>query len=268
MFPTLQIGSLSISTHLVSNLLTLALFAFWVRRRVRGVLGEISIHEEIDSVFYLFFAVLGGAWFAYTLPYLIRYILGESVPLGWIFQGTHWMGAIGGGLWAAYRYCKRQDFPFWKLADCYAPLLALALAIGRIGCYLYADAYGRPTNSWVGMYLPDVFGEWAYRYPTQIASMIINYLLAAILFGFEYTVNKNPNKPKGWPFDGFLFFLYMELYCLQRFYFEFWRGDQTTLYGLFSWTHLYCLIGIGLATWGMVLGFQGKLRKASQQQGV
>ncbi|MGD2159526.1 MAG: hypothetical protein PVG32_21795 [Anaerolineales bacterium] len=41
------------------------------------------------------------------------------------------------------------------------------------------------------------------------------------------------NHLKGWRFDGLIFLLYGELFCLQRFIFEFWRANNPTLFGPF-----------------------------------
>src|SRR5207248_5238937 len=39
-------------------------------------------------------------------------------------------------------------------ADAGAPALAIGYCLGRIGCFLVGDDYGRPTNSWVGIAFP------------------------------------------------------------------------------------------------------------------
>lgn len=86
------------------------------------------------------------------------------------------------------------------------------------------------------MILPDVRGVWASRYPTRIGSITANVLTCVILLVFERYVSRR--KGEGWPFDGFLFLAYGELYCLQCFSFEFWRADMAVLFGPFIWNHL------------------------------
>ena len=41
---------------------------------------------------------------------------------------------------------RRRRLPAWPTADAAAPALALGYAIGRIGCFLVGDDYGRPTD--------------------------------------------------------------------------------------------------------------------------
>lgn len=93
------------------------------------------------------------------------------------------------------------------------------------------------------------------RYPTQLVSLAMNLLLACILFGFEF-YGRRRGRPSGWPFPGFLFLLYVELYCLGRIYFEFWRADMYPWVGPLTYTHLYCFIGIILATWAIARGLR------------
>ncbi len=124
-----------------------------------------------------------------------------------------------------------------------------------MGCLLHGCCYGRETTAWPSLILPDVHGVWARRYPTRIASIVANLLIFVLLLAFErYTAKRG--KSAGWPFGGFSFLLYVELYCAQRFYFEFWRADMPQLLGPFTWTHLYCVIGIGLSTWGIARGLR------------
>ena len=55
-------------------------------------------------------------------------------------------GAIAGGLLGAWLYTRRHDIRLRVLADCLAPGLLLAQAIGRFGNYFNQELYGRPTK--------------------------------------------------------------------------------------------------------------------------
>jgi len=61
---------------------------------------------------------------------------------GIVFYGSALGGAIGYGLF--YWFVMRKlNVSGWQLADAVAPLLALGLAIGRIGCYLNGCCWGQ-----------------------------------------------------------------------------------------------------------------------------
>ena len=46
------------------------------------------------------------------------------------------------------------DVDTTPFAGAAAPALAIGYCLGRIGCFLVGDDYGRPTNSWVGIAFP------------------------------------------------------------------------------------------------------------------
>jgi prolipoprotein diacylglyceryltransferase len=239
--------------HILINMLAGAavLVLAWPRLKRIG----FTVLDEIDGAFYLFIGIIAGAWAANVVPRIVDALAGGGRYDPWWAAGEHWMGAVAGGALVGYIWARRRGFPVGACFDAFAPLLPIALAIIRIGCLLNADAFGRPTDSWVAMWLPDVYGEYAWRYPTQLVSMGMNLLLAAVLFGFEaYT--RRAGKPAGWPFPGFLFLLYVVLYCLGRIYFEFWRADMYPWIGPLTYTHLYCFIAILLAARGIWRGLR------------
>lgn len=89
------------------------------------------------------------------------------------------------------------------------------------------------------------------RYPTRIADILANLAIVGVILAVEAYGARRHSKPTGWPFSGFLFLLYVALYCVQRFLVEFGRADMPPLVGPFTWIHLYCAVGFALATWLM-----------------
>src|SRR5262249_2723541 len=90
-------------------------------------------------------------------------IVGAKVYYAILFRDWHllfdraglvWYGGLIGGLLACsiLLWGRRVTYP--KAADAPAPPLALGYALGRIGCFLVGDDYGRPTDSWVGIAFP------------------------------------------------------------------------------------------------------------------
>jgi len=211
----------------------------------------------LNGVIYVVWTGILLAWLPNLLPPLRNLIIGIPISENWWRAGLdNWMLGLAGGLLAGYFYIHRNHLPLWFVFDRAAALLALTLVIWRIGCAINGDAYGKVTDSWFGLWLPDVNGTYAIRYPTQYVSIVMNLLIAIALLGFEQYALKQLKKPVGWPFPGFLFWTYIGLYCVQRFVFEFWRGDKTTIYHSFTLTHVYCVIGILLAIWGLRRGWK------------
>jgi len=243
------------TAHLIANMaaVLVTLLLAWPRVRRLG----LGIYDIIDGAFWLMLGCLGGGWAANALPRIVDTLAGGDRYLPWWAAGEHWMGVVAGGAVLGYLWLWRRGLPIGPFFDALAPVAPIALAVIRIGCYLHADAYGRPTDSPIAMWLPDVNGDYAYRYPTQLVSLTVNLLLAGLLYAFEARARRQGKAP-GWPFPGFLFLLYVELYCLGRIYFEFWRGDMYPWVGPFTYSHLYAFIGIFLATWGIVRGLRSQ----------
>ena len=60
--------------------------------------------------------------------------------------GLSWFGGFLGGVGAGLWFLRRRRIPIMAALSAAAPALAIGHAIGRIGCFLVGDDYGRPTN--------------------------------------------------------------------------------------------------------------------------
>lgn len=61
-------------------------------------------------------------------------------------SGLVWYGGFLLGAAAVVWTMRRRQLPAWRTLDAATPALALGYAIGRIGCFLVGDDYGRPTD--------------------------------------------------------------------------------------------------------------------------
>jgi phosphatidylglycerol---prolipoprotein diacylglyceryl transferase len=69
----------------------------------------------------------------------------SQIPAIWN-GGLSIFGAVLGGMLGCWIGCRRTKLPFWRVADCIAPGLILAQALGRWGNYFNQELYGKPTN--------------------------------------------------------------------------------------------------------------------------
>src|SRR6185369_6564499 len=60
--------------------------------------------------------------------------------------GDFYGGFIGALIASALFFRRHPRLPFWRTADLCGPAIALGQAIGRIGCFMAGDDYGRPTQ--------------------------------------------------------------------------------------------------------------------------
>jgi len=256
MYPVLSVGSWRLNVYpLMLGLAALVLgFGSWYRMHRRGLALAGSVYDLVDFMFWLLVGAFAGGKAAGVLPEAVPCVVEANDCRGWWQAGIHWMGFVGGGAAVAYVYLGRRRLRRGPTFDAVAPMVPLALTIARVGCLCAGCCYGRVNTARQAMVLPDVDGLWARRYPTRIASMAANLLIMVVLLVFERWTAKIRRGGRGWPFPGFLFLLYVELYAIQRFYFEFWRADMPSLFGPFTWTHLYCAAAIVIATGLMAHG--------------
>jgi phosphatidylglycerol:prolipoprotein diacylglycerol transferase len=127
-----------------------------------------------------------------------------------------------GGLIAAavvaFWYMKGHRLPVWKLTDLISPLIALGLSCGRIGCFLAGCCYGKETSlPWAVVFRnPDSLARLNVPlHPTQLYDAANGFVLFFFLTWME----------KRKTFEGQIFWLFLFLYSITRFFIEIFRGD-------------------------------------------
>ena len=112
------------------------------------------------------------------------------------------------GLW--------KKVKFWSIMDLTGLCVPLALAFGRVGCFLNGCCYGKPTTMPWGVTFPTA-APLVARHPTQLYELILDLAL----FGFLWW------KKDDFARDGTAFWLFALGYGVIRFSMEFLR-DHTT----------------------------------------
>jgi phosphatidylglycerol:prolipoprotein diacylglycerol transferase len=176
--------------------------------------------------------------------------------------GLVWYGGFIGGALAVILNGWRLRVPLRWTMQVTAPALAAAYALGRVGCFLVNDDYGRPTDLPWGVRFPQglppstagnlktLFGvpvppgidpsTVLAVHPTQL------YEVAAMLlvFGLLWWLRRS-GRPVGW-----LFGLYLVLAGIERFLVEILRAKDDRLLGPFTLAQvtsvLVVLIGLVL----------------------
>ncbi|MDD5432204.1 MAG: prolipoprotein diacylglyceryl transferase [Candidatus Omnitrophica bacterium] len=151
--------------------------------------------------------------------------------------GMAWFGGLILGSFASVIYIKKKKLSLLKILDLIAPFIALAQAIGRIGCLLNGCCYGK-VGFGFGIYFKV---HDAVLIPTQLYSSLA---LLLIYFILRFLQNK-PHK------TGLIFFVYLLLYSVKRFSIEFLRDDNAriisglTLFQLLS-IAVFCIAIAGI----------------------
>jgi phosphatidylglycerol:prolipoprotein diacylglycerol transferase len=176
-YPTLvRIGGFEVTTFGAMVALG-ALAALWVLGRETRASGLPP--GRVDAPVWGLLAGLLGAKLLFVAEHvgrdsLARLVLGRG--------GLSWFGGLAGGLLAGLLAARRRRLPLVPLLAAAAPALAVGQAIGRIGCFLVGDDYGRPTALPWGVAFPRGLPPTLERvHPTQLYEALFLAGLAALL---------------------------------------------------------------------------------------
>ena len=215
----------------------------------------------------IFMAVIGGVIGAKLYYVLLNWRDTAADPLGMIFSrgGMVWYGGFLGATALIVWDTRRAAVPLGKMADVVAAPLALSYAIGRIGCFLVGDDWGRPTDLPWGIAFPDGtppttvasiersfgievdpalierYGNVLPVHPTQLYEVALSLVCFAVLWRM-----RNPRHQAGW-----LFMLWLILAGCERFFVEIFRAKDDRFFGPLTLAQLISLGLVAVGVWGM-----------------
>jgi len=242
MLPTFALGPWRVRTYSAVYAFALMVVGMLCFHRTRRGLDPASFSWGRFAV--VLVSTVAGTYLVAIVPTLIRTAM--TGRLVWI-KRANWGGSVAGMVLSIALTASWGTRSVARVLDLVVVPLPLALAIGRLGCMAAGCCYGRSTDSWLGMYLPDVVGIWAVRYPTRIMSALSHLTCLVLLLFWERASQRKLGEDRVWPFDGALCVIYCLWFCVERFALEFLRGDYDPWFGPFSWVHLYVGVGFVLA---------------------
>ena len=149
MYPVLvRIGGVEITSFGVMVAIG-ALIGLWLFRRELGYSGLAA--SALDAALAGIAGGLAGAKLLWVFEH--RYE-GPILDLVLSRGGMSWFGGFAGGLIAGLVVIERKKLPKVPVLAAATPALAAGHAIGRIGCFLVGDDYGRPTDLPWGVAFP------------------------------------------------------------------------------------------------------------------
>lgn len=215
----------------------------------------------------LFMAIVGGILGAKLYYLLLNFPQLVEDPFSLIFArgGLVWYGGFVGGLLLVVWQIRRSGLHMPTQADLVAPALSLAYAVGRIGCFLVGDDWGRPTGSWVGIRFPEgspptrvdiiehefgiqvdpeliaQYGEIVPVHPTQLYEVGLSFLIFCLLWRFRKHFHA-----KGW-----LFMAWLALAGAERFLVEIFRAKDDRFFGFLTLAQVISLVLVLVGLAGM-----------------
>lgn len=224
--------------------LAFAFLASSALARLEAKKQHINPDYVFNLVFICFFSGIIGARIFYVIQNFGGYM---SNPLEIIMLqhgGLSWIGGLTLAVIAGILYLKKKKMPVFNTLDLLAPFVAFGQAIGRVGCLLNGCCFGKVSES--GIYFP---AHKQVLIPTQIYSSLMLIFIFIILRSMQ----ARPHK------QGEIFFAYLLMYSIKRFFIEFWRGDSMIMFLGLSLFQITSIIVFCIAVFGLIL-----IRKPSQ----
>jgi phosphatidylglycerol:prolipoprotein diacylglycerol transferase len=176
---------------------------------------NINPETIFNLSFIIFISGVIGARLFYIIENIDYYIKNPFEIIMLQYGGLSWFGGLLLGAFVGILYLKRKKIPVYKILDLVIPFVALGQAIGRIGCLLNGCCFGKESN--FGIYFAS---HQKILIPTQAHSSLI----LIFIFVFLRFLQDKPHK------DGEIFFAYLILYSIKRFFIEFWRADNPVIF--------------------------------------
>jgi phosphatidylglycerol---prolipoprotein diacylglyceryl transferase len=161
-------------------------------------------------------------------------------PLATLFSrgGFTYYGGLIGGVVAVTLLLKLRRYPMGQAINSCALAVPVGYMLGRVGCFLVGDDYGRPTDVPWGIAFPEGSPPTsAPVHPTQIYEILLTLPIFLVLW------SQRKRDLPGW-------FLLWELFVLaglERFVIEFYRVNPDVVFGLTGAQ----LVSIGLIVAGL-----------------
>jgi phosphatidylglycerol:prolipoprotein diacylglycerol transferase len=229
----IHLGSFGIHWYGLMYLLGFAAFIWLGRMRLRELEYPGWDSNMLDDL--LFYGVLGvvlGGRLGEVIFYQPGYYFSHPTKILAVWEGgMSFHGGFLGVLIAMALFAYRRKILWLQLMDFIAPLVPIGLGAGRIGNFINAELWGRPTNGPWGMIFPNV--DNLPRHPSQLYEFALEGVL---LFSLLWLFSSKP-RPVG-AVSG----LFLIGYGSFRFIGEFARTPDDGIFGLMTF-------GISMGQW-------------------
>jgi phosphatidylglycerol:prolipoprotein diacylglycerol transferase len=166
-------------------------------------------------------SLVGGKILEIAINYRYYFKNPKEIITSLRFGGVYYGGLILAVL-ISLLYLRWKKLALWQICDIFAPSIALGVAIGRWGCFFAGCCWGKPTTlpwgvTFTNPYTHQIVGTPLYvpLHPTQIYHSLTNFLIFIVLI----TMRKKKS------YEGQLFWFYILLYSITRFFLEYLRDD-------------------------------------------
>ena len=239
--------------------------AWWLgrMRASQGRLPGVNADAFSDLMFYAMLGVVLGGRIGYVLFYGFDTFLDNPLSILKVWEGgMSFHGGLLGVMGAALWWSRKHRLHFFDTMDFVAPLVPPGLGFGRLGNFIGAELWGKPTEAGWGVIFPtdpalrtldaaqlqvqyaagalDPFA----RHPSQLYQAFLEGL---VMFTVLWLVSRKP-RPR-YLVSG----LFALMYGVFRFLVEFVRVPDEGVYVAFGWLTKGQILSVPLVLLGLYL---------------
>lgn len=217
MYPILfNLGPLTVRSYGLFLVLAFILGTYIVWKE--GKRGGYNEEKLLDFAVVTLIGALFGARLYYVILNFSNFMEAPLRVLYFWQGGFAFYGAFLGAVIGGWYYCRKVKWPFFQIADLSVIAATFATAVAKVGAFLAGSDFGTATSLPWGV---PMIGQLGARHPVQLYEAGYSLLLFFVL----RSLDKRKKRSGG------IFYFYLLLSGLGRWFFEFYRADSTYFLG-------------------------------------
>ncbi len=244
----ISVGPLSIHWYGLMYLLGFVAFILLGRYRIKhNPYCEFTPEMLDDALFYGMLGVIIGGRLGHVLFYQFGYYVQHPLHVFAIWEGgMSFHGGFLGVFIAMVLLARKHELSWLTVTDFIAPLVPIGLGAGRIGNFINAELWGRPTDVPWGMVFPYV--DELPRHPSQLYQAVLEGI---VLFLVVWIYSAKPRSA------GAVTGVFVMGYGVLRSFAECFREPEDGFMGVLTWgitmgqwlSIPMILVGLGIFLW-------------------
>ena len=243
----LQLGPIAIHWYGLMYLAGFALVWLAGRWRINNGKTDLTLRDLEDIIFYGVIGVIAGGRLGYVLFYKPAEYLQNPMEIFYLWQGgMSFHGGLVGVIVVLLVLAHQKKKTLLELGDFIAPMIPLGLATGRLGNFINAELWGRPTDLPWGMIFPTL-GDGLARHPSQLYEMALE---GVVLFALVWWFARKPRA------TGQVSAVFLIGYGLFRFLVEYTREPDAFLGPVLGSLTMGQLLSLPMIAIGLLIYFR------------
>ncbi len=167
--------------------------AWWLGRQRASKPDSGWNARDVDNlIVYCIVGLVVGGRVGYAIFYNFSYFLENPFNIFMIWHGgMSFHGGLLGVTAALWLFARSTGKRFFSVTDFLVPLAPLGLLVGRVGCFINGNLWGRPTTAPWGMVFPDPAAGGIPRHPSQLYEAFLEGLVLFLILWF-YSAKARP----------------------------------------------------------------------------